>query len=77
VHGPGDLGLVVGDLVERAVVVVSEDPEPGSLPLDAALAVLEPARRIRDLADAFRPDEELVGAVAETGDADRGVDAVL
>jgi hypothetical protein len=76
VDGPGNLGVVVGDLVEGAVVVVREDAEAGSLPLDPALGVFKPALRFRQLTHALRPDEELVGAVADPSDPDRWMDAV-
>ena len=71
-HGPGDVGLGVGDLLDGVVVVVGEDAEARRLALDAALRVLEAARRVGLLAEAFGADEELVRAVADAGDTDRG-----
>ena len=46
-HGPGDLGFGIGDLLDRAVVVVGEDAEARRLTLDPALRILEAARRRR------------------------------
>jgi hypothetical protein len=60
VHGPRDLGLLVGELLDRPVVMVSEDPTAGGLPLHPAKGALEPVRRVGHLAAALGADEELV-----------------
>ena len=76
VHRPHDVGLVGGDLVDGAVVVMGEDPEPGRLPLHPALAVLEAAGRIGTFAGALGSDEEVGRTVAHAGEPDRWMDLV-
>ncbi|GII95151.1 hypothetical protein Ssi02_53820 [Sinosporangium siamense] len=73
---PGYLGLRIGDLLGRAVVVVGVDAESGRLPFHPALRVLISAFGFRTLTYPLRADEELVGAVAYPGDSDGRVNFV-
>jgi hypothetical protein len=76
VHRPGDLGVGIGDLVGGAIIMVGEDSKARRLPFDAALGIFESACRCWVLTNSLRPYEELVGAVANPGDADCGMNSV-
>ena len=69
-HRPVDIRFGIGDLLDRAVVVMRVDTESRCLTFDPALRILEAASWSRMLSVAFGPDEELVRTVADSCDAD-------
>ena len=52
---PGDFGHGVCDLLHGVIIVVREEPEACGLPLDSALPVFEPARRVGTFPRPLRP----------------------
>jgi hypothetical protein len=73
VHGPVDFHIGRGQLAYGLVlVVVGEDLEPDRLPLHPPGRVLVGRGRVRR-----RTEKILVGAVADTGDADGGMNGAV
>ena len=71
------LNVGVGGRYFRYHLPVAVEPieaETGGLALDPASAVLEPALRDRVRARHLRTEKPFVGAIADAGDADGGVD---
>ena len=72
---PGDRGVGGGELTDHLTVgVVAVDAEAGRLAGDGPAGVLEAVGRNGQGARELGTEEEAVGAVADPGDADRGVD---
>jgi hypothetical protein len=72
----GDFGHGVCDLLHGVIIVVREEPEACGLPLDSALPVFEPARRVGTFPRPLRTDKEFVRAVSYPGHADSGMNLI-
>src|SRR5262249_6070621 len=75
-HGPLNVGARGRDLGCRSVIMVRKDAKARRLALHAALRILKAARGLRLFVQALRADEELIRAVADPRDADRGMNLV-
>src|SRR6185295_16228579 len=69
VHGPGDLGILRGELLDSfALLVEGIDAEARRLSLDTAGRIFESVERLRRVTRGFRPDEIFIRAVTDAGD---------